>query len=106
MARHRKSPNDSLPEILQPLEFWGFEVVDSTGKDLKGTCPFCLEDTLHANPENGRWICSRMNHCGHQGNVASFLKQYWQFCEEHTQSSDIKLLAEWRGIPAKYLRKH
>jgi hypothetical protein len=47
-----------------------------------------------------------MNHCGHQGNVASFLKQYWQFCEEHTQSSDIKLLAEWRGIPAKYLRKH
>jgi hypothetical protein len=28
MARHRKSPNDSLPEILQPLEFWGFEVVD------------------------------------------------------------------------------
>lgn len=101
-----KKSDDELPDILQPLAFWGFEPVGMAGKSLRGQCPFCLEETFHADPMTGKWVCSRMNHCGHQGNVASFLKQYWEFARELTTRDDLDALAHWRGIPRKYFERH
>ena len=83
---------------LAPFKFLGFEFGNSNnGTDYPTYCPFSeKENKLYVNSETGVWKSFTADT---QGNVLTFLHDFYDLCLQHTDISDLIPVADDRQLP-------
>ncbi len=76
----------------------------STGTQLIGECPFCLESNSQGqgrfmvNAKTGQWDCKI---CSASGNAYTFLQAIYDLYYEATTANNYKVLSKSRSLPVK-----
>lgn len=91
-----------------PFITLGFEIEQHVGKEVLGDCVFCGgSKKLHINRDTGQWSC-KGGDCGKEGNVYTFIRDWYNTKSEEKHSGNAKRLAELannRGLPVQALKK-
>ena len=96
------------PEKFQPYLFHGVDIRYSNDGNTEacGICPFCgSNNKFYINRKTGQFTC-HMSTCGKNGNIYTFLSDYWSFCNEtNTRDEELQTLADERGVRVETLRR-